>query len=129
MEELLKNDVLFNKVYQRLFTTFLSGITKRHKREYFSFELGNGKKITGRAILPSEIVLNEKEQKEVEERAFQIFRLEYEETKYYPNHLIKTMFGEMYEDIYQIILQENLLTVREQIIDELVDEVLKSKLK
>lgn len=124
MEELFRTNI-FNQVYTYLFYQFSEGLKKKHKMQYYKFSLKNGKIISGRAILPEIKV----DLVETERRAFEFMRLEFPEIKYYNNSLIKEMFLDVYNDIFESILREDLESATEIEIDKLVDEVLKNKIK
>jgi hypothetical protein len=122
MEELLATNQ-FNQVYERLFNLFMSGLKKKHKREYYKFSFKN-KTISGRCILPEVSV----DLEATEKRAYEFFRYEYPETKFYSNPLIKQIFPEMFLDVFEDIMREDFQSEAEILIDRLVDEILTKKL-
>lgn len=115
----LYNDTTWNDIYSFLFSTFLSGIKKNHKMEYYSFDFA-GKTFKGRAVLPT----IEVDESQVKNRAYEMFRIEYEETKCYPNYLISKHFPEVFQETYNEILNEEVETETEIRVDNLVDSII-----
>ena len=118
-EELLSNCEVFNQIYEKLFTAFMKGISRKHKMEYYSFSF-NGKELKGRVVLPVISVNLEN----VEKRTCELFRVEYEETKCYPDYLLKRHFPEVYEELYNRIFADDVISEAEEKVDLLIDSVI-----
>lgn len=113
------NGEIFNQIYENLFTTFMKGIKNNHKMEYYSISFG-GKEIKGRALLPSIVIDTFKAAK----RTCELFRIEYQETKCYPDYLIKKHFPELFEEIYTQVLMEDTFAETETQVDMLIDSII-----
>ena len=118
-EELLSDCEVFNQIYEKLFTVFMKGISKKHKMEYYGFSF-KGREIKGRAILPK-ISIN---MQDIKKRTCELFRIEYEETKCYPDYLLKKHFPEMYEDLFNRIFKDDVISETEEQVDTLVDSII-----
>ena len=123
-EMLFNNLENWNVIYQNLFSAFMKGVTKNHKMEYYSFEF-EGENFKGRAIIPSVNV----DTYAAEKRACEIFRVEYQETKCYPDYLLKKQFPEMFGEIYNQILKEDVLAEAELEVDRLIDSIIDKNFK
>lgn len=122
--ELYSNSDIFNQIYEKLFFIFTQGISKKHKMEYYSFSFSN-KEIKGRAALPKVSI----DESSAEKRACELFRVEYEETKCYPDYLLKRHFPEVYEEMYRQILSEDVLSETESQVDKLIDTIIDKNFK
>lgn len=120
-EELFSDVEAFNKIYESLFTVFMKGLSRQHKMEYYSFTFG-GKEVRGRAILPEINV----DTYDSERRACEIFRVEFQETKCYPDYLLKRHFPEMFEEVFNRVFSEDLLAEAEKQVDRLIDSIFDS---
>ena len=120
-EELFSNGEVFNQIYEKLFTIFMKGISRKHKMEYYSFTFRE-KEIRGRAILPTVSI----DTYDSERRACELFRVEFQETKCYPDYLLKRHFPEMFEEIYNQVFSEDLLAEAEKQVDKLIDSIFDS---
>lgn len=117
--DLFNNADVFNQIYEKLFSIFILGIKKNHKMEYYSFSFNN-REIRGRATLP-EVNIDEAS---AEKRACELFRIEYQETKCYPDYLLKRHFPEIYEALLQEVLSEDVLAETESQVDKLINEII-----
>lgn len=120
-EELFSNMEIYNRIYENLFNIFMKGISRKHKMEYYSF-IFDGKEIKGRAVLP--IINIDIEAYGTEKRACELFRVEFQETKCYPDYLLKRHFPEMYEEIYNQVFSEDFFAESEKQVEKLIDNIL-----
>ena len=122
-EELFSNMEMYNQIYQSLFDIFMKGISKKHKMEYYSF-IFNGKTIKGRAVLP--VINIDVNAYGTEKRACELFRVEFQDTKCYPDYLLKRHFPEVYGEFYKEVLLEDFFAESEKQVDKLIDNILES---
>lgn len=61
---------------------------------------------------------------DIKKRTCELFRIEYEETKCYPDYLLKKHFPEMYEDLFNRIFKDDVISETEEQVDTLVDSII-----